>query len=108
MVQLTTVAVNKVKEILGQQSPAPAGLRVAVVGGGCSGFSYRMAFENQVNDASDNVYEFDGLKVMVDQMSEMYLDGVSIDYIETLEGAGFKFNNPNVKSTCGCGSSFTV
>lgn len=108
MVQLTSVAVNKVKEILGQQMPVPAGLRVAVVGGGCSGFSYRMAFENQVNDASDNVYEFDGLKVMVDQMSEMYLDGVSIDYIETLEGAGFKFNNPNVKSTCGCGSSFTV
>ena len=56
MVQLTSVAVNKVKEILGQQSPVPAGLRVAVVGGGCSGFSYRMAFENQVNDASDNVY----------------------------------------------------
>jgi len=108
MVQLTSVAVNKVKEILGQQNPVPAGLRVAVVGGGCSGFSYRMAFESQVNDASDNVYEFDGLKVMVDQMSEMYLDGVSIDYIETLEGAGFKFNNPNVKSTCGCGSSFTV
>jgi iron-sulfur cluster assembly accessory protein len=108
MVQLTSVAVNKVKEILGQQNPVPAGLRVAVVGGGCSGFSYRMAFENQVNDASDNVYEFDGLKVMVDQMSEMYLEGVSIDYIETLEGAGFKFNNPNVKSTCGCGSSFTV
>ena len=108
MVQLTSVAVNKVKEILGQQSPVPAGLRVAVVGDGCSGFSYRMAFENQVNEASDNVYEFDGLKVMVDQMSEMYLDGVSIDYIETLEGAGFKFNNPNVKSTCGCGSSFTV
>jgi iron-sulfur cluster assembly accessory protein len=108
MVQLTSGAVNKVKEILGQQTPAPAGLRVAVVGGGCSGFSYRMAFENEVNGASDNVYEFDGLKVMVDQMSEMYLDGVSIDYIETLEGAGFKFNNPNVKSTCGCGSSFTV
>ena len=108
MVQLTPVAINKVKEILSQQSPAPSGLRVAVVGGGCSGFSYRMAFENQANEASDNVYEFDGLKVMVDQMSEMYLDGVSIDYIETLEGAGFKFNNPNVKSTCGCGSSFTV
>ena len=79
-----------------------------MVGGGCSGFSYHMAFENQVNEASDNVYEFDGLKVLVDQMSEMYLEGVSIDYIETLEGSGFKFNNPNVKSTCGCGSSFTV
>jgi len=108
MVQLTPVAVGKVKEILGQQNPVPTGLRVAVVGGGCSGFSYHMAFENQVNPDNDNVYEFDGLKVLVDQMSEMYLDGVSIDYIESLEGSGFKFNNPNVKNTCGCGSSFTV
>jgi iron-sulfur cluster assembly accessory protein len=108
MVQLTPVAVTKVKEIISQQTPSPVGLRVAVVGGGCSGFSYRMAFENQINEASDNVYEFEGLKVLVDQMSEMYLDGISIDYIETIEGSGFKFNNPNVKSTCGCGSSFSV
>jgi iron-sulfur cluster assembly accessory protein len=92
---------------MSQQSPAPSVLRVAVVGGGCSGFSYHMAFDNQENP-SDNVYEFDGVKLVVDQMSEMYLDGVQIDYIESLEGAGFKFNNPNVKSTCGCGSSFTV
>jgi iron-sulfur cluster assembly accessory protein len=106
--ELTPVAVTKVKEILLQQASAPVGLRVAVVGGGCSGFSYHMAFENQVNENSDNVYEFDGLKVLVDQMSEMYLDGVSIDYLETLEGSGFKFINPNVKSTCGCGSSFSV
>lgn len=108
MVSLTTGAVTKVKEILAQQNPSPIGLRVAVVGGGCSGFSYHMAFENQLNEASDNVYEFDGLKVLVDQMSEMYLDGISIDYIESLEGSGFKFNNPNVRSTCGCGSSFSV
>lgn len=108
MLSLTPVAVTKVKEIISQQTPAPTGLRVAVVGGGCSGFSYHMAFESQVNEASDNIYEFDGLKVLVDQMSEMYLDGVSIDYIESLEGSGFKFNNPNVKSTCGCGSSFSV
>ena len=108
MLQLTPIAVTKVKEILQQQTPAPTGLRVAVVGGGCSGFSYHMAFENQVNEGADNVYEFDGLKVLVDQMSAMYLDGVSIDYIETLEGSGFKFNNPQVKSTCGCGSSFSA
>jgi iron-sulfur cluster assembly accessory protein len=107
MIELTDVASNKVKEIMSQQNPAPTALRVAVVGGGCSGFSYHMAFDNQENP-SDNVYEFGGLKVLVDQMSEMYLDGVQIDYIETLEGAGFKFNNPNVKSTCGCGSSFSV
>ena len=107
MIQLTDTATNKVKEIMTQQNPVPAVLRVAVVGGGCSGFSYHMAFDNQENP-TDNVYEFDGVKVAVDQMSEMYLDGIQIDYIETLEGAGFKFNNPNVKSTCGCGSSFSV
>jgi len=107
MIGLTPVAASKVKEIMTQQNPVPAALRVAVVGGGCSGFSYHMAFENQVN-GTENVYEFDGLKVLIDQMSEMYLEGVEIDYIETLEGAGFKFNNPNVKSTCGCGSSFSV
>jgi iron-sulfur cluster assembly protein len=107
MLNVTPIATEKVKEIMGQQTPAPTALRVAVVGGGCSGFSYHMAFDNKEND-SDNVYEFGGLKVLVDQMSEMYLDGVQIDYVETLEGAGFKFNNPTVKSTCGCGSSFSV
>jgi len=107
MVLMTEVAAGKVKEIMSQQNPAPTALRVAVVGGGCSGFSYHMAFDNQENP-SDNVYQYDGVKLIVDQMSEMYLDGVQIDYIETLEGAGFKFNNPNVKSTCGCGSSFQV
>ncbi|HYA96498.1 MAG TPA: iron-sulfur cluster insertion protein ErpA [Methylomirabilota bacterium] len=107
MLNLTNGATSKVKEIMAMQTPVPTALRVAVVGGGCSGFQYHMAFENQTNE-SDNVYEFDGLKVLVDQMSSMYLEGVEIDYIETLEGAGFKFNNPNVKSTCGCGSSFSV
>jgi iron-sulfur cluster assembly accessory protein len=106
-IQLTDTASIKVREIMSQQNPAPTALRVAVVGGGCSGFSYHMAFDNAENP-SDNVYDFEGLKVLVDQMSEMYLDGVQIDYIETIEGAGFKFNNPNVKSTCGCGSSFSV
>src|SRR2546426_10383886 len=107
MIHLTPIASSKVKEIMNMQSPVPTALRVAVVGGGCSGFQYHMAFENQTSDA-DQIFEFDGLKVAVDQMSSMYLDGIEIDYIETLEGAGFKFNNPNVKSTCGCGSSFSV
>jgi iron-sulfur cluster assembly accessory protein len=107
MINLTPVASTKVKEIMTMQSPSPIALRVAVVGGGCSGFQYHMAFENQTND-TDQIFEFDGLKVAVDQMSSMYLDGIEIDYIETVEGAGFKFNNPNVKSTCGCGSSFSV
>ncbi len=107
MINLTTVAAGKVKEIMSTQNPAPTALRVAVVGGGCSGFQYHMAFETQTNE-TDHVLEFHGVKVLVDQMSSMYLDGVEIDYIETLEGAGFKFNNPNVKSTCGCGSSFSA
>jgi iron-sulfur cluster assembly accessory protein len=105
--ELTPKAVSKVKEILAQQSPSPLGLRVSVVGGGCSGFSYQMNFENETNGI-DKVYEFEGLKVFVDQASLMYLKGTKIDYIESLEGAGFKFENPNVKTTCGCGSSFSV
>ena len=107
MVQLTEKAVGKVREILDSQEPKPAGLRIAVVGGGCSGFSYSMAFENQPN-MLDKTYSFAGLKVFVDQASLLYLDGAEVDYVETLEGAGFKFSNPQVKSTCGCGSSFSV
>ena len=107
MVQLTENAVGKVREILDGQEPKPAGLRIAVVGGGCSGFSYSMAFENTPN-MLDKTYNFEGLKVFIDQASMLYLDGAEVDFVETLEGSGFKFNNPNVKSTCGCGSSFSA
>jgi iron-sulfur cluster assembly accessory protein len=106
-ITLTPNATAKVKEIMAQQNPAPAGLRVGVVGGGCSGFSYSMQFENSAG-MMDKVFTFDGLKVFVDATSVMYLNGCIVDYVETLEGAGFKFENPNVKSTCGCGSSFSV
>lgn len=106
-VNLTPTAVSKVKEIMAQQNPVPTGLRVGVVGGGCSGFSYSMSFENGAG-AMDKVFDFDGLKVYVDATSLMYLQGATVDYVETLEGAGFKFENPNVKSTCGCGSSFNA
>lgn len=107
MVQLTETAVSKVKEILDTQDPKPTGLRISVVGGGCSGFSYSMAFENTPG-MLDKTYNFGELKVFVDQASMLYLDGAEVDYVETLEGSGFKFNNPNVKSTCGCGSSFSA
>lgn len=107
MVALTEKAIGKVREILDMQDPKPAGLRIAVVGGGCSGFSYSMAFENQPN-MLDKTYNYDGLKVFVDQASLLYLEGAEVDYVETLEGSGFKFSNPNVKSTCGCGSSFSA
>jgi iron-sulfur cluster assembly accessory protein len=106
-VSLTPNAIAKVKEIMAQQNPVPAGLRVGVVGGGCSGFSYSMSFENGAG-MMDKVFDMDGLKVYVDATSLMYLNGCRVDYVETLEGAGFKFENPNVKSTCGCGSSFSV
>ena len=89
------------------QDPLPAGLRIGVVGGGCSGFQYSMSFENQAG-MMDKVLQFDGIKVFVDATSAMYLNGCVVDYVETLEAAGFKFENPNVKSTCGCGSSFNV
>jgi iron-sulfur cluster assembly accessory protein len=106
-ISLTTTASSKVKEIMAQQNPVPTGLRIGVVGGGCSGFSYSMSFENSPG-VMDKVYDFDGLKVYVDATSAMYLNGCVVDYVETLEAAGFKFENPNVKSTCGCGSSFNV
>jgi len=106
-VTLTPTAVAKVKEIMAQQDPMPAGLRIGVVGGGCSGFSYSMNFENAAG-MMDKVFNFDELKVFVDATSVMYLQGCVVDYVETLEAAGFKFENPNVKSTCGCGSSFSV
>ena len=106
-VSLTPTAVAKVKEIMAQQDPMPAGLRIGVVGGGCSGFSYSMNFENS-SGMMDKVFNFDDLKVFVDATSVMYLQGCVVDYVETLEAAGFKFDNPNVKSTCGCGSSFSV
>jgi iron-sulfur cluster assembly accessory protein len=107
MINLTPTAVSKVHEILSSQEPKPAGLRIAVVGGGCSGFSYSMAFETNPG-MLDKTYNFDGLKVFVDQASLLYLDGAEVDYVESIEGSGFKFNNPNTKSTCGCGSSFSA
>ncbi len=104
---LTPSAIAKVREIMATQDPIPAGLRVGVVGGGCSGFQYSMAFENQ-SGMMDKVFTYDGLKVFIDSTSLMYLNSCVVDYVETLEAAGFKFENPNVKSTCGCGSSFSV
>ena len=107
MIQLTETAKSKVQEILNGQDPKPAGLRISVVGGGCSGFSYSMAFENTPG-MLDKTYNFDGLQVFIDQASMLYLDGARVDYVESMEGSGFKFDNPNVKSTCGCGSSFSA
>ena len=107
-ITLTEKAKDKVKEILLDQPETFAGLRIQVVGGGCSGFQYRMGFDKNFNDQNDSVFEFDGLRVFIDKSSLLYMDGSEVDYIEGLHGAGFKFNNPNVSGSCGCGSSFSV
>ncbi len=83
MVQLTETAITKVKEIIETQEPKPAGLRISVVGGGCSGFSYSMAFENAAN-MLDKTFTYEGLRLFVDQASLLYLDGVEVDYVEGL------------------------
>jgi iron-sulfur cluster assembly accessory protein len=106
-ITLTPVAAEKVKEIRASENiEDDFGLRLRVVGGGCSGFSYDLYFD-QAN-AMDKIYDSHGVKLVVDQMSLQYLRNTEVDYVEGLQGAGFKFGNPNVKSTCGCGSSFAV
>jgi iron-sulfur cluster assembly accessory protein len=106
MVLITPTAATKITEIRGEGIEATMALRLRVVGGGCAGFSYDLYFDEGTE--VDRQLEIAGVKVVVDEMSLMYLVGVEIDYVEGLQGAGFKFNNPNVKSTCGCGSSFSV
>jgi iron-sulfur cluster insertion protein len=106
-VLLSPIAAEKVGEIRKEEAIEEAmGLRLRVVGGGCSGFAYDLYFDHRTE--MDMEFQIHGVQIFVDQMSLMYLDGTEIDYVEGLMGAGFKFNNPNVKSTCGCGSSFQV
>ena len=104
---LTERAAEKVREIRSAENIEESyGLRLRVVGGGCSGFSYDLYFDQST--AMDKQYDSHGVRLVVDQMSLQYLRATEVDYVEGLQGAGFKFNNPNVKSTCGCGSSFSV
>jgi iron-sulfur cluster assembly accessory protein len=104
VVSLTSVAAVKVREILAQENQPGLGLRVFVRGGGCSGLSYGMALDEQAED--DMTAEQDGVLVLVDPMSAMYVMGAEIDYQESLMGGGFSVNNPNAVSSCGCGHSF--
>jgi len=106
MVTLTDIAAQKVGEFLSTQEQAEAGLRVAVRGGGCSGFQYQLALDEQRE--GDLIFEYDGIRIIVDEMSLRYVDGSTVDYTESLMGAGFQVNNPNVVAACGCGSSFRV
>lgn len=105
---LTSKAVNEVKKLMEENAiPENYGLRVGVKGGGCSGLSYTLGFDSEMK-AGDNILEIDGVKVMIDYKSILYLKGTKIDYSDGLTGKGFVFNNPLAKKTCGCGSSFGV
>lgn len=105
MISLTSVAASKVKEISASEGLEAQGLRLRVIGGGCAGFQYDLYFEDVPTDL-DERFESHGIPLYVDPLSYQYLEGTEIDYVETAHGAGFKFGNPNVSGTCGCGSSF--
>jgi iron-sulfur cluster assembly accessory protein len=104
MLTLTPTAVEKVKAVMSQRGES-GGLRIAVVGGGCSGFQYQMTIDKESKE-EDKIVEQDGIRMFIDPRSLLYLNGTIVDYVETLTGAGFKFDNPNARGTCGCGESF--
>jgi iron-sulfur cluster assembly protein len=109
MIQITPKAVTEIKKIQSQDTTATESmLRVMVVGGGCSGMSYKLGFDNQPAAASDKIFENNGVKVVIDAKSFLYLSGMELDFTDGLNGTGFVFNNPNAKRSCGCGSSFSV
>lgn len=105
---LTPGAVARIRELLGRENLGPEyGLRVAVVGGGCSGYSYQLDFDD-VTREDDQVLDCDGVRVRVDAKSAEMLEGMQIDFVTKLSGGGFTFTNPNATATCGCGTSFSV
>ena len=106
MLEFTPTAVDKIMDMIDEEENLEeAGVRIAVVGGGCSGFSYDIGFIDNKND-DDQIYEFDNVTVYVDPMSMQYLNNTTVDYFDTFNYSGFHFDNPDAKRTCGCGSSF--
>ncbi len=106
MITLTDRAATELKDLMTSQNKANAALRVWVAGGGCSGLSYGMALDENEPEADDKVFETDGVKLFVDTLSLGYMEGSSVDYVDDVLGGGFKIENPNATSSCGCGSSF--
>lgn len=104
MIHITEAAAKKVVEISDAEGIGHHVIRVRVIGGGCAGFTHDMMFDDQIGEL-DEVTEFDNIKVVIDPLSFQYLDDITIDFVESPMGAGFKFLNPNVKGSCGCGSS---
>ena len=109
MIKLTDIALKKITSIIENREDKDViiGLRVGVRGGGCSGFSYFLKFDSNVSDL-DRTIDYDQVKLIIDNKSYLYLMGTEIDFVDDLNSAGFKFNNPNAKRTCGCGESFSV
>ena len=108
MITITERAASEVKRIVSEQKlPAETALRVGVKGGGCSGFSYTLGFDDQTSE-TDQIVDVDGVKVVCDPKSFLYLNGTQIDFEDNLMGRGFKFGNPNAAKSCGCGESFSV
>ena len=109
MITISPLALTKVIEMATSESIdlMKEGLRLRVIGGGCAGFSHDMYFEDKWSEM-DEIIQHGDVKLIVDPLSYQYLEGTTIDYVENLYGSGFKFLNPNIKSTCGCGSSFSV
>ena len=106
MITITPSAAEEAKRLLEKQGKPSFGLRVGVQGGGCSGLSYKLAFDEKRQ--GDQIQEFGGIQVFVDPKSSLYLEGTTLDFVDGLEGRGFKFLNPQAKKTCGCGESFSV
>lgn len=107
ILEITPNAAYKIKDLLAEENNPDLKLRIFVQGGGCSGFSYGFTFDEMSNE-DDFVIDLDGVNLLVDSMSSMYLQGATVDYIEELMGSQFKITNPNAQSTCGCGSSFSI
>ena len=108
MLVLTETAANEVKKFMeAENAGSEAGLRIRVVPGGCSGFSYSMQIEDGPRQG-DEIIDQAGLRVFVDMFSRQYLEGVQVDYVNSVMGSGFTFSNPNATGSCGCGSSFSV
>ena len=109
MITLTDKAVSEIKRLKASDpATVEAPLRVQVVGGGCSGMSYKLGFENSQATDLDKTFEKDGVMLVIDKKSYMFLQGTELDFSDGLNGKGFVFNNPNAKRTCGCGSSFSA
>lgn len=107
MIALTDSAIHQIGKLQAEENKAGCVLRVSVVGGGCSGMSYKLDFDSNTGD-KDKIFEFGGVRVAVDPKSYLFLKGMTLDFSAGLNGRGFEFSNPNASKSCGCGSSFSV